>query len=184
MTEDVLGYVTSKAVGPVKRAGGTEIHTARDGSARGRPGRTEVDTVLGERFWSKVDRSGECWTWTAARTRDGYPRFYFDGRVQYAHRLAWAEVNGPIPEGIDLDHVRARGCTSKSCVRPEHLEPVTRQVNLLRGGGFAARNAQKTHCPKGHSYEEHGRVTDKNQRICRACNRIDALARYHRMKAR
>ena len=48
-------------------------------------------------------------------------------RVVYEHRV------GPIPKGLDLDHVKARGCRSRACVNPAHLEPVTTRVNVLRG---------------------------------------------------
>lgn len=73
---------------------------------------------LGDRFWSKVDRSGDCWTWTASRTRHGYGRIGLGhDRVETAHRVSWMLANGPIPEGVFVCH----RCDNPPCVRPDHL---------------------------------------------------------------
>lgn len=64
------------------------------------------------------------------------------------HRAAYELYVGPIPDGLDLDHVYDRGCRSRRCCNPAHLEPVTRQENILR------RTRRITHCPKGHEYSE------------------------------
>lgn len=69
------------------------------------------------RFWSKVDRSGECWTWTAACDRKGYGRMRFPRRHEGAHRVSWELTNGPIPEGMFVCH----RCDNPPCVRPDHL---------------------------------------------------------------
>jgi hypothetical protein len=81
--------------------------------------------TIEERFWSKVDNSGECWTWTAARNADGYGRFCIDYKMEYAHRIAYALTNGPIADGMDVDHT----CFNKSCVNPSHLREATRKQN-------------------------------------------------------
>lgn len=95
-----------------------------------------------ERFWSKVDRHSHapCWLWTGRLTPDGYGRF--DARPRpgqpgeaRAHRWAWEHHHGhPIPTGLTLDHLIGPGepCTSRACVRPDHLEAVTNAENLRR----------------------------------------------------
>ena len=79
--------------------------------------------MLPERFWNKVNKTEGCWLWTAALSH-GYGRF---GKGGAAHRLAWEDRNGPIPEGLVLDHL----CRVPRCVNPEHLEPVTHRENTL-----------------------------------------------------
>jgi hypothetical protein len=121
-----------------------------------------------ERFWSHVDKSGECWLWTGAKNKGGYGYFRLDGKQRYAHIVIYEAEVGPIPEGLELDHVKARGCTSPSCVRVAHLEPVTRRENLMRSTSFVADNATKTHCPENHPYDM---VDSAGRRCCRTCRR-------------
>lgn len=78
-----------------------------------------------ERFWSKVDTSGECWQWTAALT-NGYGRFGIGRKVVLAHRFAWELANGPIPDGLGVLHA----CDNPSCVRPAHLFVGTSKDNM------------------------------------------------------
>lgn len=99
---------------------------------------TEPQTILSgnlDHFWSKVDKSGDCWIWTGGKDSEGYGRFRPHGhagpRVQ-AHRVAYTMLIGPIPDGLVLDHVWERGCRSHACVNPAHLEPVTVEVNSTR----------------------------------------------------
>jgi hypothetical protein len=70
------------------------------------------------RFWSKVDRSGKCWVWTAS-TAAGYGAFRRSNprRQEGAHRVSWELVYGPIPKGWSVLHM----CDNKLCVRPTHL---------------------------------------------------------------
>ena len=110
------------------------------------------DDRLPPRFWQKVRiLDNGCWEWTAAK-RGGYGVFGLgtrsDGLIR-AHRYAYAELVGPIPEGLQLDHL----CRNRPCVNPEHLEPVTGRENTLRGESPQAQNARKTHCPRGHAYD-------------------------------
>jgi hypothetical protein len=127
-----------------------------------------------DRFWPKVDRSGTCWLWTSKINNRGYGLFSLNGRMVAAHRVAYELLVGPIPEGHDVDHVRERGCVNRHCVNPSHLEPVTHRENLLRGSGFAAVNAAKTHCPRGHEYTPENTYVNPHPdggRICRTCKR-------------
>lgn len=155
-----LAKVTSKARGLVK---GEPTHYIRGHQRRG-SGRP-----VGRRFWEKVDkRDGGCWIWTASLATNGYGRFYPDPdgvRGVPAHRFAYEDLVGPIPDGLDLDHL----CRNRACVKPSHLEPVTRRVNAARG----IKGALTTHCPKGHEYTPENTYIrqPEGHRMCRACAR-------------
>lgn len=129
--------------------------------------------MLPTRFWDKVKPEGECLVWTGNRDGDGYGRFRL-GKMQSAHRLAYEDAVGPIPDGLQLDHL----CRNTPCVNPAHLEPVTYRVNQLRGIGFCAVNAQKIECVNGHPFDEANTYIRPGQRrACRACGR-EATRRY------
>jgi hypothetical protein len=128
--------------------------------------------AMPDRFWQKVDikEPDECWLWTGALHGKGYGHFRLDGRIEKAHRVAWVLANGLVPDGLTVDHVAARGCTSKACVNPAHLEPVTNRVNTLRGGNACAVNARMTHCRRGHEFTvENTRIETTGSRRCRTC---------------
>lgn len=135
-----------------------------------------------DRFWSYVDRTSECWLWLGGRTPNGYGKFWLNGGTALAHRVAYKTTKGPIPEGLHIDHL----CRVPLCVRPDHLEPVTPQVNTLRGIGPASRNARKTHCPQGHPYSEANtgvqRYAGRVARVCLTCGR-ERQKRYAIRKA-
>lgn len=120
-------------------------------------------------FWRKVDKTPTCWLWTGTSADGRYGRFHLLGRNYQAHRWAYEQLVGPIPEGLQLDHL----CRVTLCVNPDHLEPVTGRVNTLRGNTIQAANAAKTHCKHGHPFDEANtyiRASD-NGRICRTCQR-------------
>lgn len=79
-----------------------------------------------ERFWSKVDRSGECWIWTAGKASFGYGSFWDGSRHVRSHRFAFERENGPIAEGLCVLH----RCDQPACVRPDHLFLGTRDDNM------------------------------------------------------
>ncbi len=118
------------------------------------------------RFWRKVIKKEGCWKWLGYIRPDGYSEFAVDtSRNTPAHRIAYQEVIGPIPAGLQLDHL----CRNRACVNPHHLEPVTAQTNTLRGETPAARNVAKTHCPQGHPYDLLNTNHRGGRRHCRAC---------------
>ena len=88
-----------------------------------------------DRFWNAVEKdgpqvegmTGECWIWTASTVR-GYGTVRLDGKRRRAHRVSYEMAKGPIPEGLDVDHL----CFNPPCVNPDHLEAVTREENLRR----------------------------------------------------
>lgn len=118
---------------------------------------------LEQKLRSKItEDSNGCWVWHGSKTSKGYGRFYTQGVCIWTHRLSYELFIGPIPEGLDIDHL----CRVPACCNPTHLEPVTRQENTLRGTGPTAINAKKTTCPKGHLYDA---VDSRGYRICRLC---------------
>lgn len=109
----------------------------------------------------------KCWEWTGARMHNGYGQLVVGG-IRYAvHRYVYEQLVGPIPEGLDLDHL----CRNRACVNPIHLEPVTRGENLRRGYLAEPRSA-KTHCIRGHAFDAaNTRISKAGKRQCRSCDR-------------
>jgi hypothetical protein len=114
----------------------------------------------------EVGGSG-CITLHGATSDRGYSRVKHDGRDQKGHRVAWEHLHGPVPVGLELDHL----CRNRACVRPDHMEPVTHAENMARGEVFGSAQRQRTHCPKGHAYDEANTRHANGRRHCRACAR-------------
>lgn len=95
-----------------------------------------------------VDSTTGCWVWKRKTNSGGYGSMWLAGRAVMAHRAAYIIHKGPIPAGLDIDHL----CRNRACANPAHLEAVSRRVNLLRGVGPTATRAAQTHCKRGHEF--------------------------------
>lgn len=122
-----------------------------------------------------------CWLWTGATSRYGFVGG--QGRNVLAHRAVYELLVGPIPDGLELDHL----CRNKLCVSPWHLEPVTHRENLRRRAPHRTVGewqTEKTHCPQGHEYTDENTYLrpEGRGRDCRLCRRARSLAYVHRKK--
>lgn len=123
---------------------------------------TEPTQDRPSRFWSKVDRS------------DDPTEFWVGGGMRkLAHRYVYELEVGPIPEGLEIDHL----CRVRNCVNPAHLEAVTHAENIRRGTQGEWSKA-KTHCPSDHPYNAANTVLNsRGTRVCRIC-RSATMRRY------
>lgn len=121
-----------------------------------------------------ADPETGCWPWLGTIASDGYGHVRVEGVIRPAHVVVWLLRIGPIPDGLQLDHL----CRNRACVRPDHLEPVTPRTNTLRSPiAPAAVNARKTHCVHGHEFTEANTYMTldkmgKWHRSCRACHAL------------
>jgi hypothetical protein len=111
-------------------------------------------------FWSRIVKGvpNGCWLWTGPKASNGY------GRIAHiwAHRFAYELSVGPIPAGLVIDHL----CRNRSCVNPDHLEPVTYRENNMRGLNFVGRPHTPDICPRGHQYSFY-----PSGKCCQSCKR-------------
>ena len=151
------------------------------------------DKRLPDRFLDKVspEPNTGCWLWTGSlRGPLGHAAFAIGSRSDgtrrhvYAYRFAYETLVGPVPHGLELDHVN---CSTPSCVNPRHLVAVSHRENVLRGRGVSADYARRTHCERGHLlgganvWVIAGRPTS---RCCLACRRMRDSARTARRRGR
>lgn len=124
-----------------------------------------------------------CWQWTGRTDRYGYGRIQSFGQALQAYLVAYEAWRGPVPDGLELDHL----CRVRICVNPDHLEAVTKTVNTMRGESSPAVNARKDACIHGHPFDDANtyyatRKSGRVRRQCRTCQRI-AVDKYNSRKA-
>ena len=139
---------------------------------------------LAERLWAKVDRSGgpdACWPFTGGLAPTGYATIYRDGHTAYAHRVAYELTVGPIPAGLQIDHL----CRVRPCVNPSHLEPVTNRENQLRGVNPMVLISKSGRCARGHPFTPENTYfrRDKRSRECLTCRHTRWLRWYRQNRA-
>lgn len=120
-----------------------------------------------QKIMEKVQVTDNCWLWNGFVAPTGYGRVKIHYKFRHAHRVIYELLVEEISEDLVLDHL----CRNRQCVNPNHLEPVTVKENIMRGVGLASINAKKTHCKRGHAFDEGNTYTLKNKRYCRICER-------------
>lgn len=135
----------------------------------------ERNPTLLDRMGSKFLAGDDHWPWTGANNGAGYGQIWADEKLQYAHRVMWEIFNGPIPEGLVVDHL----CHTPACIRPAHLQLVTHAGNMKR----QARSLSLT-CTHGHPWNRENTYIDSDgHRNCRVCRRA-GLHRWYDAKGR
>jgi len=144
-----------------------------------------IRATTAERFWSHVEKTEGCWNWTANKNSFGYGTMRHDSKLKKAHRISYELANGPIPDGLHIDHI----CRTRHCVKPAHLRLATPKQNLenLDGphshnvtsgvrGVYKARNnkwqARVTHNGKIYSAGHHATVPEAEAAIIAKRNEL------------
>ena len=146
-----------------------------------------INQAVAERFLRRM-KCGEpdaCWPWPGYRTSGGYGAFSIGQRAVAAHRIAYVIANGSDGEGVVMHK-----CDNPPCCNPAHLALGTPQDNTrdamakgrFRGG--QAVQAERTHCPRGHAYDEANTIHFRGHRKCRACERVRDRVRGPARKAK
>lgn len=160
----------------------------RMAAARRRGGLPPNPVSLIDRLMAKVviDTNG-CWIYGGAISSGGYGSIAANpdvrgtkARMLKTHRVTYEHHVGPIADGLEPDHL----CRVRACCNPQHLEPVTRRENVIRGVSPVAKNALATECLRGHAFsEENTYVMPTGGRVCKECRRAADAARRPRHRS-
>lgn len=96
--------------------------------------------------YTYYDPNTGCWLWVGSLYKNGYGKLTINHKTYLVHRLTWKRERGDVPDGLELDHLRRQ----RACRSPYHLEPKTRQANVLAGAAPTAGVARTNICLKGH----------------------------------
>ena len=141
----------------------------------GHPGPAQIGRTVQQRMLALADTTTEsgCWEWLGRRQPSGYGQVWLNEkqRAALAHRVSYETFVGPIPEGLQIDHL----CRNRGCIQPEHLEPVTAAENFARSTHPSALAKKTGKCGRGHELATHGKTTAEGGHIitrCQECRRI------------
>ncbi|MGQ5576033.1 HNH endonuclease signature motif containing protein [Streptomyces sp. ECR3.8] len=131
--------------------------------------------TLAQRILRLTDRSSECWLWLSRKNPKGYGQMTVDGHPRSAHRVSYEAFVGPIPDGLEIDHL----CRVRHCVNPSHLEPVTRSENIRRAIAATGMVAGKRvgglqfgeTCGAGHVIDADNSYVKRGIICCLTCRR-------------
>lgn len=134
------------------------------------------------RFMAKVEQQDSgCWLWRGSVNRvTGYAQIKVGPRVWSGHRLSYVLFVGPVPFGLQLDHL----CRTRHCVSPLHLEPVTARENTARSANDTGQALRTGKCKWGHEFTpENTRVRRNGSRACVECARRRCRETYQRARS-
>jgi len=139
----------------------------------------KAPTHPASRLFEKIipEPNSGCWLWAGSVNGDGYGKIFAFGGPRYAHRVSYEIHKGPIPQGMQIDHL----CRNPACVNPDHLEAVSNRENTLRGRAGLLRPA-RDRCRRGHDLRETKYMDSRGTTQCKVCLYMRQKA-YHQRKA-
>lgn len=139
---------------------------------------TPIDIKMHAKLFDDEDNGCAYWTGNVDRLGYGHsPSPRLAGQA-LAHRWFYERYKGPIPEGLEIDHL----CRHRACCNPNHLEAVTHQENCSRA---LRQKHRKTHCKRGHDLTgDNGVYRSNGKRVCKLCHAINNGISYHRLQSR